>query len=277
MVSLLPLDIVHRSSHALLLLLAAYASFELFLASSQSGHFPPPLSRVPPANQPAPLTVTTLAYNVPFDTANVAHNCRIISSTRHRFLIYTDDMAAPYCRLCTCRRFVPVHCPNPKPGTRNHCEKAAFTARMVPYLREMVYLDSDLIVMRRDFLDRLYWRSRAHDFLASYDQTGYGKEVKYFNFFNSGLFFMRDLPGVNWTDIIPRMYRYRVSSDQSILTGFVFDYYKHWDTLSWRWHCRNVIKMKQDTPVSECYTIHDRNEQARLRARVNHTLLTITS
>ncbi len=223
------------------------------------------------------LTVVTLAYRVPYDRARVGHNCRMISGTHHRFLIYTDDMSAPFCRLCECRRFEPANCPPPnrRPKSVNHCEKLAFVARMVPRLREMVFLDSDLVVMKRYFLDQLQSRSKAHDFLANYDQSGYRHPPKHYTFFNSGMFFMRFLPTANYSDMLPRMYKYRTGFDQSILTGWVFDNIKNWDTFSWKWHCRAVLRTKQDTPLNACYTIHDRYEESRLLKKLNFTLLTV--
>lgn len=270
-----PFAALYRPTGALLIALLAYALYDVWEIFEVSDFRLVSRRAKPPT--PAGLTVTTLAYNVPWDMDKVSHNCRMISGTRHRFLIFTDRMNAPFCRLCRCRRFIPSRCPPPnaKPKARNNCEKSVFTARMVPRLGEMVYLDSDLIIMRRDFLDRLYWRSRGHDFLASYDPSGYGKEVKYYNFINSGLFFMRSVKSANYSDLVPRMYKARTGFDQSVLTRFVHQYYKHWDTLSWRWHCRNMLRMKQDTPLRECYTIHDRNEWPKLLKMMNYTLLTI--
>ncbi len=226
---------------------------------------------------PSGLAVTTLAYRVPYDHKYVTHNCRMIKGTRHRFLIYTDDMSAPFCQVCTCRRFEPTNCPPPKKrkGAVNHCEKLAFVARMVTQLREMVYLDSDLIVIKRSFLDRLQIRSQAHDFLASYVHVSYRDVPKHYALMNSGLFFMRFLPTANYSDLMARMYKYKTGKDQGILSGFVFDTYENWDTLSWKWHCRGIFRMQQDTPVKDCFTIHDRGEQVELRKKLNYTLLTI--
>lgn len=268
-----PLAIFQRPTGALIVLLLACAIFYILESSVLSEYVQ--TARWTKETQPGSLTVTTFIFGVPWDTKNVVHNCRMISATRHRFLIFTDNMSAPYCRLCSCRPFVPINCPNPKPGTRSHCEKAAHTVRMVREYGEFVHLDSDLIIVKPFFLDRLYWVSRAHDFLANYDQTGYGKAVKYYNHVNGGFFFMRYVRGANYSDMLPRMYRYKTGNDQGILSGFVFDFYKRWDTLSWKWHCRNVLMMQQDTPVSECYSIHDRREQRQLRAMINYTLLTI--
>lgn len=222
------------------------------------------------------LTVATLAYNASRDTPKLEHNCRIIHNTRHKFLIYTSNMSASYCALCTCRRFVPVNCPNPHPRKKkNLCEKLAFVARMVQELGELVYLDSDLIIMKPSFLDHLYWRSRANDFLASYFHKGYGHSFKYHRQMNSGLFFLRRIDNANYSDLLPMMYRMKESNDQHILTQFVFRSYSNWDSLSWKWHCRSMIKTKQDIPVGDCLTLHDRWEEERLRAQIGHTLLTI--
>lgn len=259
----------YRPTSVLLLVLVLFQLFEVYQLTFSSCHVEP--------QTPTGLTVTTLTFGVPWDADKITHNCRMINGTRHRFFIYTDDLSAPYCRLCTCYRFKPSRCPppNPKAGSRNNCEKSVFTSRIVPKLGEMVYLDSDLIIMRRDFLDRLYWRSRGHDFLASYGHAGYGKEVKYYNIMNSGLFFMRRVKSADYSELVPRMYRMQTGFDQTVLTGFVHQYYKHWDSLSWRWHCRDMLRMKQDTPLRECYTIHDRVEYPRLLKMMNYTLLTI--
>jgi len=70
------------------------------------------------------------------------------------------------------------------------------------------------------------------------------------------------------------MYKYKSGSDQSMLTGFVHDYYKHWDTLSWKWHCRAIIRLKNDVPPKQCLTIHDRGEDDILLKYLNRTMLT---
>lgn len=223
------------------------------------------------------LKVITLAYNVSRDYAIIAHNCRMVQISRHEFFIYTTDMSASYCRLCTCRPFVSVNCPNLRPGKINLCEKTAFIARMVQELGEMVYIDTDLIIMKPFFLDRLYWLSRAHDFLGTTSHKNYGTSKTYHRAFNSGLFFIRYVDLANYAELLPEMYRGKQWNDQVVLSQLVFRSYRNWDSLSWKWHCRFLLKMKQDIPVGDCYTLHDRREEKMLRAKIKHKLLTIPS
>lgn len=212
----------------------------------------------------APLNVITLMYDQSTEHKNIEHNCAMISRTSHKFIVYTDDMDQPYCDVCECKRFVKKHCPCPSDedgcDMKNPCEKLFFFIEMLGKYRELVLLDNDLLILKDYFLDRLQARSKAHDFLATYGHSGIMNATIYRRNFNSGLVFIRWLPGLNYTDMKDVMYRCKSRNDQGIISEFVQEYYDNWDTLSWKWHCRGLKALKQDLPVRECYTIHDRNE-----------------
>lgn len=229
-------------------------------------------------SKPPSLTVATLIYDQSDDHKNIAHNCRIIAATRHRFIIFTDDVSQSYCSLCDCRRFVKQNCPCPAQGPhactlKNPCEKLAFVVSAVRQFREVLILDDDLLIMKHTFLDHLAARAQAHDFLATYGHDTI-TSVRYLRNFNSGLMFMRWLPTINYDEMTEALYRNQGARDQSTISWFVQKRYSNWDVLSWKWHCRMLLK-KQDIPPSECYTLHDRNEVSQVLKVLNATRLSI--
>lgn len=234
---------------------------------------PTAVSRLTP---PQSLTVITLIYTQVKEHKFVEHNCVMISRTRHRFIIFTDDLSQQYCRVCECRMYRKAKCPCPRKscGRKNPCEKLQFFINVVKEFGEMVFLDSDLLIIKNSFLDRLQARSQAHDFLATYGHRGM-ESHGYYNSFNSGLLFIRKLAGVNYDDLMKRLYEAGGLRDQAIISTFIQKWYKNWDTLSWKWHCRALKEMKQDIPFSECYTVHDRQEAEIVFNALNVSKLTI--
>lgn len=247
-------------------------------------------SEIMSPHKPLPgLTFITLNYLQPKNAVNINHNCRLITNfsrrtapvlhEAHRFIVYTDNMTSPYCRLCECREYKPYNCPCPGEeknlcAVRNACEKLLFIEEMVASFEEFAYLDNDLIILQPVFLENLYHRSRQHDFLASYghDMT---KKSTYRGNFNSGLFFMRRIPALNYTEMRSKMYEWRSIKDQSIVSWFVHKYYKNWDSLSYKWHCRFLIREKQEIPFEDCYTLHDKMEVEDILKKMNRTRLVI--
>lgn len=222
--------------------------------------------------------VVTLHFQSTWDVSTVTHNCAQATRAGASMVVYTQNVSSVYCNtgLCRCAALVPIKCkpPNRTAGAVNHCEKLAFLAGIIPELKEVIYLDPDVVVMTPDFFHMLAVRGTAHDFLASYAHEAYGARPKYYNFFNSGVLFVRHVRAANYSDLLPRMYKYETGYDQSILTGWVFDTYVNWDVLSWKWHCRGLLRFGQDTPPAACLTIHDRSEAPTLLATLNYSLLT---
>jgi len=158
----------------------------------------------------------------------VLHNCIQAKSVGVQMVVYTEDLASKYCSSCTCILFEPVNCkpPDARPNSRNHCEKLSFMARMIPKYREFIYLDADLLVMHPEKLFRgLASRALTTDFLATYAEGASKEPAKYKNYFNSGMMFIRYIPELNYSELLPRMYEAKSGFDQSILSGFIHDYY----------------------------------------------------
>lgn len=226
------------------------------------------------------LTYITLTYQQAKEDGNIEHNCHKIMDSaeamHNRFIIYTDNVNASYCKACECRRFRPFQCPcaagDGQCAHRNPCEKLLFIVEMARTFQEFVLMDNDLIIMRDELFTHLYARSRTHDFLASY---GHDMSVRptYNRDFNSGLFFMRRLPGLDYGIMARAMYGKKARKDQSIVSWFVQKHYRNWDTLSYKWHCRSVIKGMQGIPPQHCYTIHDRAEVQQMLNQLNASRL----
>lgn len=246
----------------------------LLLRSPSYGSLPRTLGKMVSPS----LIVVTLIYGQSSEHVKIAHNCRLISRTRHRFIIYTDDMSQRYCDVCECRRFVKkmCKCPDKKTGCRvkNPCEKLFFLIDRIREFHEFVFLDNDLIILKKYFLDRLQARSQAHDFLATYGHAGIDSS-RYLRNFNSGLFFIRHLPNLDYDKMKRMMYDQSTEKDQGIVSNFVQKNYENWDVLSWKWHCRMLSLMNQDIPHSACYTLHDRREYVDILKNLNMTLLKI--
>eukprot|EP00737_Agarophyton_chilense_P002733 gb/GEZJ01003138.1/.p1 GENE.gb/GEZJ01003138.1/~~gb/GEZJ01003138.1/.p1 ORF type:complete len:281 (-),score=16.32 gb/GEZJ01003138.1/:701-1543(-) len=224
------------------------------------------------------LNVVTLIYGQESDHVNIAHNCRIISTTRHKYFIHTDDLSQPYCTVCTCVRYNLFRCPCPTGSdgckVKNPCEKVEFLIQSVNTYGSFLFLDNDLLIMKREFLDHMLQRSRAHDFLASYAHQTVNSS-KYLRNFNSGLMFIRRLPNVDYNLLRASLYFHKLEQDQGVVSDFFQKIYVNWDSLSWKWHCRSLKRTNQDVPVEECYTIHDRSEVVDLLKELNRTRLSI--
>lgn len=217
------------------------------------------------------LTVLTLSYGSTSDSKYIAHNCAMIKPTRHKFIIYTDKPDQSFCKICDCERFVEFDCKCPGKGKcerRNPCQKLYFYIWALRKYKEFVLLDSDLMVLKKNFLDRLQPRTKMHDFLATYGHAGI-TATNYKRNFNSGLIFIRYLPELDYDWMKRKMYEVKAGFDQGILSGFVHTFYENWDTLSWKWHCRGLLRFNQDLPLKDCYTFHDRAEVKQVMSQFN--------
>lgn len=221
--------------------------------------------------------VVTLAFNrsKQSDLKMIAHNCAMLSRTNHKYHIYTDDTSPSFCSRCSCVRFQPKNCtcPNPSASNCGLCEKLHFLIDTLHFFKEMVFLDSDLIVLREDFVDRLLARSAHFDFLAAYG-FGHPCNMRFHTPFNSGLMFIRMIPNVNYSKMVDIMWELNDNNDQNIISKAVRRQYSNWDTLSLRWHCRYLYKEGYDIPPSECYTFHGRSKAlSDFLWKTNSTLL----
>ena len=221
--------------------------------------------------------VLTLHYKTWYDERYVEHNCVMASRAGAQMMVYTEKMNSKYCEVCECRRFVPANCPPPnsKPGATNHCEKLIFFARMIPKLDEFIYLDADTVVMDRRFFRMFAARAQVHDFLATYAEGSLKERPRYVNYFNSGMLFIRNLQGANYSAMVSRMYKFHSGFDQSILSGWVHENYDNWDTLPFSWMCRRTLAFDYDIPAEKCLTIHDRAELKIHLRTLNKTLLKV--
>ena len=233
---------------------------------------------VPQVTRAEPLTVLTLIYTQSREHAFVEHNCALISQTQHHYIIFTDDLSQNYCTKCECRLFTKANCECPVEdcGRKNPCEKLFFFINLFDQFDEFVFLDSDLLILMKQFLNRLSIRSKAHDFLATYAHSiMQSMPQPYLSRFNSGLFFVRKLPRLNYDEMKKMLYDSAQKRDQYIISLFVQKRYQNWDTLSWKWHCRQLRVWNQDIPLSECYTIHDREQARKVFRALNRSLLQI--
>lgn len=274
---------IHRkltfwSTLNLLILACFLGSISFFKLPSNplQKHYHPNFSAVPK------LQILTLNVNRPGDSPFVEHNCAVISRTRHSFNIYTDNVTQPACAKCNCIKFVPTNCrcADVKTNLRDGvgkcflCEKLNFYTAQLKLRRELVFLDADLILLRDDVLDKLAVRTSVHDFLASYAQ-GNRNVTNFYERINSGFFFMRWLPGIDYSEINKIMYTSKTKSDQRCLSAFVKRRYRNWDTLSYRWHCRFLQAGGYSIPWKECYTHHDDAERNMFLKAINFTLETV--
>lgn len=234
--------------------------------------------------QTGQLRVLTLSFNQTYDQQLIEHNCEVLRRSGHEFLIYTDDMSREHCSVCKCIPFQrrDCRCPHPERKDCGLCEKLHFVVDRVNEFQEFAFVDSDVVVLDEGFFDKLYRRSLDFDFLASY---GFGDpcQRRYKSMFNSGLFFMRRLEGVNYSEMIDLMWTDGTNNDQNIISKFVMDKYGEWDSLSLKWHCRFMEKLLQKgmqgpgIPIQDCYTLHGRGNMFWRRLKeANRTLLSIS-
>jgi len=223
--------------------------------------------------------VLTLHFNTRFDSTAILHNCLAAKSINVRMIVHTEYMSAKYCGVCACLKFEEKNCPSPEKGKRRPslCEKMNWMANAIQKYREFIFLDADLIVMYpREFFRGMASRAIMTDFLATYAHGLAAHPSKYLNDFNSGMMFIRHIPSANYTDLVPTMYRSHTGNDQGVLARFIHKYYgMRWDTLSWKWHCITIIRLRNDVNPAHCLTIHDRDERKPLLKQLNRTMLTL--
>jgi len=250
---------------------------DLLKKSPVSSSIPaPPISSIPSNVDGLTIPIVlALHYKSRYDAKLVLHNCLAAKSVNVRMVVYTEFMSDKYCDVCACVKFAKTNCPRPRPGKPNHCEKMHWMSEAIEEYRELIFLDSDLIIMHpREFFYGMASRALSTDFLATYAETTAAKPSKYLVDFNSGMMFIRHIATANYTDLVPRMYRYHTGMDQYILTLFIHENYgMRWDTLSWKWHCRSIIRLQNDVNPAHCITIHDRGEYRVLLKLLNRTLL----
>lgn len=263
-------------NYFLLACFLGYVIVYTLLINLQQNQYDPSVSTDPR------LQVLTLNVNRPGDSPLIEHNCAVISRTRHNFNIYTDDVTQPACKKCKCIKFIPTNCKCADVKTRLPdgvkkcflCEKLHFYSAQLIARKEIVFMDADLILLRDDVLDKLAVRTTAHDFLAAYSQ-GNRNLSNFYHRINSGFFFMRWLPGIDYGEIKQIMYEIGTKSDQRCLSLFVKERYRNWDTLSYRWHCRFLQSSGYNIPWKECYTHHDDAERGVFLKAINFTLETV--
>lgn len=241
-----------------------------------------PSRKVTNTASPSATTVTsadgvfvTLLFNIPTDRAVVDHNCARLSRSGYKFEIYTDSLDQSYCSVCECIQFVPRNCSCPHPDRYDCplCEKLHFLLYMILTKDEFVFIDSDLIILRDDFMPALLGRTKHFDFIASYGFGNYSR-WKYSGPFNSGLMFVRRLDHIDYHELIALMTSLGTNNDQNVISDFIHRKYKRWDTLSLQWHCRYLFRSEHDIDFHDCFTFHGRwNDLKSALNRENFTLL----
>lgn len=225
---------------------------------------------VQPRTEDAPLPFVTLSFDFGDKRPMLEHNCAFLSQNGHTFDIYTDITSHPYCKVCNCIQFVPSNCTCPKPDRRDCslCEKLAFIVKLMGTREEIVFIDSDLLLLRQEFLPALKARTEHFDFLASYGFGSYDT-WKYSSPFNSGLMFMRRLQGLDYELLMKMMVDMNGNNDQNIISAFVRQFYARRDTLSLQWHCRMLNRPEHNINFDDCFTFHGRD--FALRSAVNES------
>lgn len=272
---------VFSPGSAFLVALLAGTLYSQILIHGNTHYLTEPLPRARPNGK---LTALTLSFSSTYDQQLIEHNCVLISQTTHEFLIYTDDLSRPHCSVCKCIPFKPekVPCPYTAKKACRLRQKLSFLIARAKELREFVFLDSDLVILHKDFLDRLQTRSQDFDFLASYGFMN-SCNNRYYQPFNSGLFFLRQLEGLNYSEMMGLMQREEFDNDQNAISKFVTEKYRDWDTLSLKWHCRFLGQKARrgravaDISLRDCYTLHGRGEMFfRRLGAANRTLMTLS-
>lgn len=214
------------------------------------------------------IPFVTLSFNQTNSTDQliVDHNCAALQSHGMHFHIFTDDINQPACAAssCTCHFFQQqtCECPYAKPNERCFCAKIHFLRDIMtnpsPTFDEFVFIDSDLIIVQPDqFIPALIARTRHFDFLAPYAYQQLGN-WKYSNQFNSGLFFIRRNQAVDYNGLMDTWHRMKSSNDQIVFSSFVRQTTRKWDSLSLKWHCRNLERSENNIRIDECYTQHSK-------------------
>lgn len=216
-------------------------------------------------------TIFTLHYLQQDDSYGIEHNCVLAAESGANMVVITDNFNYTYCSVCRCTPFERTNCPAPS-RFGNNCEKLSIVQQLLSNFGEFIYLDSDLVVMKPQFFYMFAPLTFSYDFVAPLAEAEYLGRLKHHTFFNSGLMFIRAVPGVNHSDLVPRMYRLGTGSDQSIITYHVRDFYNYYDNLSLQWHCRRILKYEIDIDPKYCVTIHDRSEIWHILSLLNQEL-----
>lgn len=210
------------------------------------------------------LVFVTLSFKFPAERPMLDHNCARLSNAGYKYYIYTDDIHQPYCSVCKCIPFEPKNCTCPQPERYDCslCEKLEFLVDLITTTKEFVFIDSDLIILRDDFMPALQARTLYFDFLASYGFGNYSK-WRFKGSFNSGLMFVRRLEHIDYRRLITMMSEMGTNNDQNVISNFVHKFYKRWDTLSLRWHCRYLFRSEHNINFDDCFTFHGRRHALR--------------
>lgn len=216
----------------------------------------------------------TLHYGARRDARVILHNCVMARRAGQVLTVHTTMARSAYCGVCRCVSLKMSGCHKPT-LRKNLCDKLAFVAQAVPRLRAFFFLDSDLLIVHRRFFSALQLRAQSHDWLAAYGHHVRRAYPRYQNRFNTGLFFVRALNGVNYSQLMPMMAAYNSTSDQGVLSDFVLMHYRNWDALSVRFNCRAILRFKDDVPPHHCLAIHDRFEAPALRRMLNLSMLAV--
>lgn len=217
----------------------------------------------------------TLLFNQTEAQPLVDHNCALLSRAGYGFTIFTDDLSQPACTVCSCVLYAPVQCdcPHPTLGQCELCKKLQFVVDVISNHTEFIFIDADFLILRPVFMPALQARTLHFDFLASY---GFHPpaNMHFTSSFNSGLFFMRRLPALDYGQMIPMLSRLGSNNDQNIISAFVRKHYARWDTLSLRFHCRFLDRPENNIGVHACLAFHSKKlSRAAYLAKANYTLL----
>lgn len=252
----------------------------------------------------SPLTVVTMlpALRVAEDAPSVAHNCRFVAGlpVKHRFVVAVDDPRQPLCKggggpcdcatlpergACTCAASLVTEMDEAssaagrrlrtsvrtKSATRcSACDKAELVVASAQEHGEVVYIDSDMLMTHDDILDRLYFESRSHDFLASH--ASHQLKHSYFMALDGGLLFLRDVEGTDYTRLYNELRERNVTGEGEAWAKFAEAEMENWDSLSLRWNCKEIGSGSEAIPLQNCYTVHVGENREAIVAMLNVTL-----
>lgn len=205
----------------------------------------------------------SLTYNGSEDLQVLEHNCVLLSRAGYTFELHTDDLGLRICKTCTCVPFSMYDCVCPNAnGMKCVCNKLHFVIDSMQTYDQYVFLDSDLVIMNDAFMPALLVRTEHFDFIAAYGFPRKGSWT-YRWFFNSGLFFIRRIDGLNYTEMIDIRDKLNKNGDQIAISEFVHAYYERWDVLSLRWHCRFLYRSEYSIDPKDCLTYHGHDDARR--------------
>lgn len=206
---------------------------------------------------PKALKFVTLSFNNTKDTHVIDHNCARLQNAGYVYEIHTDDITMPCCKTCQCIYFQDKNCscPRPNKGQCNLCNKLIFLVDMIKATSEFVFLDSDVVILKDEFMPALQIRSKHFDFLGTYGSQSLEKQL-YRSQFSSGLMFIRRIDGLFYDEIFDIRDELVTNGDQQIISKFIHKYYSRWDVLSFKWHCRYLERPEFAMNISDCFTYH---------------------